>query len=297
MRRHHESIVLGLALLAAASPAAAQKKATPRASAPTSRFAIVPTLGAMSPAAEAADERRAHMRADAMRADILRAARWAPLEDDGCESGALRTFADDTTLTARNRADSAQQIVAQLEFLVIARGIDEPLTTPAARDLMATVVAWESGAKPPTWDAAAGEPERHAIAAGLSGRVRNPVTNACDRAVAIDTVRVLAPGVTGVAVPRSAPQPVVVYSAPAALDAVRTRVLASRPRAGEPFATLYYVRVRTAVVWGDYAVVSVEREGDREAGAPPASTAGGAAYLFHRVNGAWRLLAVPRTWA
>jgi hypothetical protein len=295
--RARSMIALAAPLLLAAPALGAQTAPSSpmgASGAPSSRFRIVPTLGAMSPAAEQAEERRALARASRLRASVIAAGRWAPLGDDGCDAGSLRTFADSAGTSAT--ADSAQRMVAELEYLVIARGAGEPLATPVGRDLLSTVVAWESGASTPAWDVAAGAPERRAVSAGLSGR-QNPVTNFCGPEVSIDTARVLIPAVAGVRLPTAAPQPVVIYTDPTLVAAVRRRVLAGPPAVGASFPTLYYTRFRTVALWGDYAVVSVAHEGDRVAGAPPAQTAGGAAYLFHRVNGTWRLLAVPRTWA
>ena len=282
---------------ALSAQAAAGRATRPAAGASPSRYAIVPSLGAMSPAREAAEEGRARRRADAMRERVLVASRWAPLGEDGCDTGALRTFAEEVSAAANARADSAQASVEALEYLVIARGVGEPLDTPAGRALVTTLVAWESGVAAPRWDVAAGQAPRSAISAGLTGRARNPVTNVCGPALPLDTARFVLPTVTGIAVPRGGPVPVVLYTRAADVNAARTRVLAGRAVQGADFPTFNYVRVRTVALWGDYAVISVARDGDRAPGSPPAPTAGGATYIFHRTGGEWRLLAVPRTWA
>jgi hypothetical protein len=64
-----------------------------------------------------------------------------------------------------------------------------------------------------------------------------------------------------------------------------------------PDAVLTYTNVIAVAVWRDYAVVAVNRPAELKGAILRKKTAGGAAYLFHRVNGQWRLLTITRTWS
>ena len=61
----------------------------------------------------------------------------------------------------------------RLERLVVVQGVENPLDTPAAHDLLRTVVLWEAGGLRPRWDVARGGEDRRAIAPGLVGEFRN----------------------------------------------------------------------------------------------------------------------------
>jgi len=50
------------------------------------------------------------------------------------------------------------------------------------------------------------------------------------------------------------------------------------------------------VIWQDYAVVGVNRPRERAGVEVGSGSNGGAAYLWRRVAGEWRLLSIVRSW-
>ena len=65
---------------------------------------------------------------------------------------------------------------------------------------------------------------------------------------------------------------------------------------GDSTAVMTYTHVIATVLWRDYAVVAVNRPAEQMGTMALRRGAGGATYLFHFVNGEWRLLAIVRTW-
>jgi hypothetical protein len=63
-----------------------------------------------------------------------------------------------------------------------------------------------------------------------------------------------------------------------------------------PNAVMTYTHVIALAEWRGYAVVAVNRPVELQGAVLHKKTAGGAAYLFRRVAGEWRLLTITRTW-
>jgi hypothetical protein len=272
------AVVLSLA----AAPADAHAQATGRPPAPPARRTSEPLP---------AEEARYAARADALRARILAATRWTDLEGDSCTVGVLRTFAADSAGDTRMRAD-----VAELERVIIARGIDDPIDTPRGHDLLRTLAAWEAHSTRPRWDVPAGETPRQAIAAGLGGSFRNPSTRRCESVLPADTATIVLPPLTNFTPPATPGVRLTLY---AGEDGVRRArdVFHGAIGARDTAAVLTYTKVRAAVIWRDYAVVAVNRPAERGGVQLLDRGLGGATYIFHRVGDEWRLLSIVRTWA
>ncbi|MBX9929088.1 MAG: hypothetical protein K2X99_09265, partial [Gemmatimonadaceae bacterium] len=67
--------------------------------------------------------------------------------------------------------------------------------------------------------------------------------------------------------------------------------------AADERAILQYTRVTVLAQWLDYGVVTIDRPMERQGAMQLREGQGGATYLFHRVQGEWRLLAIVRTWS
>ena len=267
-----------LVLLAAIASAGCARPAA-RAAAPT-------------PAGAAGEEARAHALADSLRGRILATAAFTEFPGDSCNPGTLRTFPRDTTQAARAGTEA---IVERLERLVIVQGVETPLDSPAAHDLLRTVVLWEAGGPRPRWDVARRGEDRRAIAPGLVGEFRNPTTGKCESYVASDTATVVIPEVPNFRVPTVPGVRLSLYMGEAGLKQARDAFFVKQG-ASDSTSLFTYTRVRAAVVWGDYAVVAVNRPAEsRGIQALPAG-GGGASYIFHRVGDEWRLLTIARTW-
>jgi hypothetical protein len=273
-------LFLGINLAACARPAARDTALSPA------------RAGDGSSASLDADERLALTEADAFRAHILAGTEFSDLGETGCDVGILRTFKD-TTRTGRLKME---QEVDRLERLIIARGVETPLDTPAGHALLATVIAWEAGGPRPQWDVAPGGPVRLVIAPGLAGKFRNPATGKCEAYVAEDTTTFVIPPVTNFAPPKLDSARAVVYMGEAGLDQAREAFFANLG-AKDSASVFNYTRLRAVVVWQDYAVVAVNRPAERRGIQELPTGGGGASYIFHRAAGQWRLLTIVRTWA
>jgi len=238
-----------------------------------------------------ADEAAALRSANMRRAAILANASWVDFDADACNPGALRTFSNDTT---KAEAAKTEQIVEALERLVVARGIDNSLDSPLGHELLRTVIAWESATGRPRWDVPAGVTTRQAIAAGLSGEYKNPESGKCEAYVPFDTMNVVIPDVKSFVAPRNPKVFVGVYKGDSGVARLRDQYYAAH--AHIPNAVLVYTRVRTAVIWNDYAVVAVNRPAEARGVTQLPQSGGGASYIFHRAGGEWRLLVIARTW-
>ena len=251
------------------------------------------STAAPEPAAGAAgEEARAHALADSLRARILAIAAFTEFPGDSCNPGTLRTFPKDTTQAARAGTD---EIVERLERLVVVQGVENPLDTPAAHDLLRTVVLWEAGGLRPRWDVARGGEDRRAIAPGLVGEFRNPATGKCESYVAADTATVVIPEVPNFRIPEVTGVRLSLYTGEAGLKQARDAFFAKQG-ASDPNSLFTYTRVRAAVVWRDYAVVAVNRPAESRGIQPLSAGGGGASYIFHRVGDEWRLLSIVRSW-
>jgi hypothetical protein len=243
-------------------------------------------------AAAAAEDARYYERALALRRRILARASWAALDSAACNPGFLRLLTADTAAAKR---DSAVSDVETLERIIVAGGIDGSLDTPAAHDLLRTVVAWEAAAARPAWDVQPGEVPRRAIAAALSGQFFNPQTKACESYPSSDTLVVVLPsGVTSFTPPKLPGVALTVVVGQEGLNRARDAFYAARGASAPSIFS--YTRIRAAVVWRDFAVVAVNRPAEARAVVQLPQGAGGAAYIFHHAGGEWRLLAITRTW-
>lgn len=238
-----------------------------------------------------AEEARYYERANRLRERVLERASWMESESLTCDSGILRLFSTDSVSAAR---DSVTRDVNLLERLIIARGIDNALDEPREHELLRTVLAWEADVKRPNWDVQRKSATRMAIAAGLSGKFLNPETRKCESFAPLDTVYAVLPGITNFAPPKVSGVTLILGYGEDGLNRMRDGFYA---RTGNsPNSVLNYVRVRAAVVWRDFAVVAVNRPVESRGAVALPQGRGGAAYIFHHVNGEWRLLTITRTW-
>jgi hypothetical protein len=252
-----------------------------------SRVSPAPAAGL----AEGEDDRYL-ARANQLRTRILEQATWAALGDSPCREGALRIYSSDSATAANS---DVTKLIAELEAIVVARGIEQPLDTAPVHELLGMLIGWESGISRPRWDVLAGQDAREAIAAGLTGEFLNPVTQKCELLAPFDTMRVVLPEGVTVAPPPSRAPTILVASGPSGLNRLRDEFFATiRPDLPE---TMTYSSIIAVVEWRGYAVVAVNRPAELRGAVLQKKTAGGAAYLFHRVDGEWRLLTITRTWS
>lgn len=245
---------------------------------------------AAGPAAGEDDRYLAH--ANVLRARILREATWAGFEGGQCHEGALRVFLSDTGTSAKT---GITKIIAELERIVVARGVEAPLDTAPVRQLLASVIGWESGISRPFWDVPAGERKRETIAAGLTGEFLNPVTNKCELLAPFDTMRIVLPEGVTLAPPPTRSPTILIASGAAGLNRLRDEFFAQSRE--DVASVMTYTHVIAVAYWRDYAVIAVNRPAEIRGAVLQKKTAGGAAYLFHRVDGEWRLLTITRTWS
>jgi hypothetical protein len=229
--------------------------------------------------------------AGVLRERVLGQAQWVEFGSGECREGALRVFSTDSA-SAQN--SNVTELIAHLERIVIARGAEARLDSAPVVELLSTVIGWESGITRPKWDVRAGQEAPEAIAAGLTGEYMNPVTSKCELLAPFDTMRVVLP--EGASVPRPvARSPVVlVESGPEGLNRLRDAFFALT--SDNPEAVMTYTSVIAIAEWRGFGVVAVNRPAELRGALLHRKTAGGAAYLFHRENGEWRLLAITRTW-
>lgn len=239
----------------------------------------------------AADDAMYHNRVAMERKFYLRGASWAEL-GDRCNPGALRVFADATTLVQR---DSIQKLVEHIEQTIIARGVGSRLDTPDARSLLRTIVGWEAGIDRPLWDAD-DTVDRIAVATGLTGEVPDPNGSGClPSPMSSDTVTFVVPGFTTMEFP-GAPKPrVKAYFGPDARRQARDEFY-TQVGSKDPTADLSYWLIAPVVIWRDWALVGVDRPREKQGTEIGGPGNGGAVYMMHRVGTQWRLLAIVRTW-
>ena len=251
--------------------------------------AYVSPAPAAGPAA--GEDDRYFARANVLRDQILAQSKWADLGAGECREGALRIFSTDSA-SAHN--STATGLIAQLERIVVARGAETPLDTAPVLELLRTIIGWESGISRPKWDVLDGQEAREAIAAGLTGEFLNPVTNECELLAPFDTMRIVLPEGVQVPPPMSQEPTVLVASGAEGLKSFRDTFFML---AGDiPNAVMTYTHVIGVAEWRGYGVVAVNRPAERQGAVLHKKTAGGAAYLFRRVNGEWRLVTITRTW-
>lgn len=238
-----------------------------------------------------ADERFFERRLIGQRALYLKGASWAEL-GDRCNPGALRIFANDTSVTQR---DSLQHLVERMEQTIVGRGVGARLDTPEARALLRVVVGWEAGIDRPLWDVDGGA-AREAVATGLTGDVPDPRGPGClSSPLNADTVTFVIPGFTTMDFP-TAPQPrVKAYFGADAQRHARDEFFAARG-GRDPLAELSYILVAPVVIWRGWALVGVDRPREKGGVEIGRNSNGGAVYLLRRNGGRWRLLTIVRTW-
>lgn len=230
--------------------------------------------------------------ANVLRTRILEQASWADFGEGECRAGSLRVFGSDSA-SAINA--TAPKLIAQLERMIIARGIESPLDTAPVKELLGVIMGWEAGLTRPNWDVLDKQQTREAIAAGLTGAFLNPVTGQCELLAPFDTMRVVLPdGVTADA-PQSDEVTVLVRSGESGLNGFRDEFFALTR--ANPNAVMTYTHVLTLVHWRGYAVVAVNRPAELRGAVLHKKTAGGAAYIFRQVGGEWRLVTITRTWS
>jgi len=239
----------------------------------------------------AAEARTYAQQMTTLRREYLARASWADL-GDRCNPGALRVFTKDTTPELQK---ALQSKVERMEQTIVLQGAGRSLATPEARALLRVVVGWEAGIDRPRWDED-GAGVHRAVATGLTGEVPDPTKPGClPSPVMGDTVTFVVPGFTDMDFPK-APRPrVKAYFGPEGQQRARDEFFAA-VGSKNPSADLSYIVVAPMVIWGDYAVVGVNRPRERGGIEVGSGSNGGAAYLLRRVGGAWRLLSIVRSW-
>ena len=226
------------------------------------------------------------------RAHLLRASDFTDIGQDRCNDGWLRAFPRDSTDTMR---EATTELVDKLEKLIQAYAVDAPLDTPEGHELLRTVLLWETGRERPRWDVWNGKPTREAIAAGLTEQVADAATGRCREHARGDTAAYVLPIVTGVSLPAARGAPVQLVFGDRGLAALRTRYWVAKD-VRDSSAILAYTRVSAAMLWKEYAVVTVHRPMEQRDGTALSTSNGGGTYIFHRVGNAWLLLVIARSW-
>ncbi|MCU0625400.1 MAG: hypothetical protein MUF21_02790 [Gemmatimonadaceae bacterium] len=223
---------------------------------------------------------------------LLRDADFTDIGRDECNDGWLRAFPRDSSAAAHEaRAD----LVDKLEKLVLEFGTDQPLASVEGRDLLRVVVEWEAGGEMPVWDVLGGRARRQAIAPGLQGRVRNPVSGRCEATGARDTTLFILPAVPSFQrTPRAGVALRLVFGE-GGLKEARDAFWRGHPLP-ETDALFAYTRIAATLLWKEYAVVTVHRPLEQRGAVALPTSNGGGTYIFHRAGGEWRLLAIARTW-
>ncbi len=230
-------------------------------------------------------------RADSLRVAILSAARFVHLDTTQCNPGVLRTFPDSARAAG---APGATDLLARLERLVIAEGVENPIDTPLGHALLRGVIGWEAGFVRPNWDVPDGAPTFNSIAAGMAGAFWNPDTKRCDSFVHEEPQYALLPPLTNFTMPRPPRTALTIGFGEKGLLDIRDKFFASHR--SDTTAVLTYAHVIATVLWRDYAVVAVNRPAEQMGVMPLRQGAGGSTYVFHLTDGEWRLLAIVRTW-
>jgi len=254
-------------------------------------LAAVMIAAAVALAPTPADSLASARRADSLRVAILSAARFVHLDTAQCNQGVLRTFPD----SARSPgAEASAELMARLERVIIAGGVEDSIDNARGHALLRGVVAWEAGIVRPNWDVPAGAPTYRAIAAGMAGEFWNPDTRQCESFVPAEPQYVLLPPLTNFTMPRPPRTELNIGFGEQGLLELRDKFFATHR--ADSTAVLTYAHVIATVLWRDYAVVAVNRPAELMGAMTLRRGAGGSTYLFHLVNGDWRLLAIVRTW-
>jgi hypothetical protein len=226
------------------------------------------------------------------RAQLLRTSEFTDIGQDRCNNGWLRAFKRDSTADLR---EATADLVDKLEKLIQAYAVDAPMDSPEGRELLRTVVLWETGRERPRWDVWSGKPSREAIAAGLAEEVVDPSSGRCLSSFRGDTASYVLPAVSGLALPpvRGVITPMVFGER--GLASLRSKYWATHVSPDSSLA-LAYTSVSAAMLWKEYAVVTVSRPLERRDGTALMTSNGGGTYIFHRVGSSWLLLIIARSW-
>ncbi len=226
------------------------------------------------------------------RAHLLRASDFTDIGQDRCNDGWLRGFPRDSTDAMR---EATADLVDKFEKLIQAYAVDAPLDTPEGHELLRTVVLWETGRERPRWDVWSGKAGREAIAAGLTEQVADAATGRCLVNARGDTAAYVLPPVNGLELPASRGARTTMVFGERGLSALRARRWTA-VEARDTSAILAYTRVSAAMLWKEYAVVTVHRPMEHRDGSALSTSNGGGTYIFHRVGNTWLLLVIARSW-
>ena len=226
------------------------------------------------------------------REQLLRTSDFTDIGQDRCNDGWLRAFPRDRTDAMR---EATADLVDKFEKLIQAYAVDAPLDSPDGRELLRTVLRWETGGDRPKWDVWSGKAGREAIAAGLTEQFTDAKTGRCLVNARGDTASYVLPLVTGVSLPAQRGVSTTVVFGDRGMAALRTRFWASK-ELRDTSAVLAYTRVSAAMLWKEYAVVTVHRPMEHRDGSALPTSNGGGTYIFHRVGNAWLLLVIARSW-
>jgi hypothetical protein len=225
------------------------------------------------------------------RAHLLRASDFTDIGQDRCNEGWLRGFPRDSTDAMR---EATADLVDKFEKLIQAYAVDAPLDTPEGHELLRTVLLWETGRDRPRWDVWSGKPGREAIAAGLTEQVADAAGRCLVNARGDTAVYVL-PMLTGLSLPAVRGVRTNLVFGDRGLSALRSRYWATTD-VRDSGALLAYTRVSAAMLWKEYAVVTVHRPMEQRDGTALSTSNGGGTYIFHRVGSTWLLLVIARSW-
>jgi hypothetical protein len=255
-----------------------------------SRAAVAATLcvaaacGAQSEASSATAT--LNRQADVLRGRILSMASFAGLAD-ACSAGELRVFEGDS-------AQVAPQLLEQLETLIISYGAGTSLDTPDGHALLRAMARLETHGPGIAWDVKEGAAPR-TLNAITTVRLPNPETKVCEEIPGLDPAALILPAVTKWEVPRdSMTIPVTVGYGPESVNELRNWYYSKY--SAEPDSALRYVRLKSHAMLGDYAMLAVERESERQGTVPLPQFRSGASYVLHKVGSEWRLIGYARVW-
>lgn len=226
------------------------------------------------------------------RASLLRASDFTDIGQDRCNEGWLRAFPRDSTDAMR---EGTAELVDKFEKLIQAYAVDAPLDTPEGHELLRTVVLWETGRERPRWDVWSGKASREAIAAGLTEHVMDGATGRCLENARGDTAAYVLPVVTALPIPAVRGETLKMVFGDRGLTSLRSKHWAAVD-GRDSSAIMAYTRVSAAMLWKEYAVVTVHRPMERRDGTALSTSNGGGTYIFHRVGNTWLLLVIARSW-
>jgi hypothetical protein len=226
------------------------------------------------------------------RARLLRTSDFTNIGQDRCNDGWLRGFPRDSTDAMR---EATAELVDKFEKLIQEYAVDAPLDSPEGRELLRTVLSWETGRERPKWDVWSGKPGREAIAAGLTEQFTDASSGRCMTAARGDTAAYVLPAVTGLTLAPHRGVTTTLLFGDRGLSAYRSRYWAGK-EAHDSSSILAYSRISAGMLWKEYAVVTVHRPMEQRDGSALPTSNGGGTYIFHRVGSTWLLLVIARSW-